>query len=139
MKASDREIQKLIGFLFPIIGVGLLLGAIASAIFTYRFITIAARAEGKVVRLNAGGAHPVIQFVPIGAAAVEFSGSGLIHYAVGDRVTVLYLKNAQSPPSFQTNIDSPGALWFPSLVLTGIGGAFVVAGLSTKHADRPQQ
>jgi hypothetical protein len=74
MQTIGQDLNKLIGTLFPMIGAGLLLVAIASIPFTYSFINRASRAEGKVVRLSAGGAHPVIQFVPAGEAAVEFSG-----------------------------------------------------------------
>ena len=132
MQALDQEVRKLIGILFPVIGIGLLLAALVSTTLTCRFVKTALRAEGRVVQLNAGGAHPVIRFVPAGEEATEFLGSGFINYAVGDRVTVLYLKDAQSPSGFQTNIDTPGALWFTALILTGLGGAFVVGGLQTK-------
>lgn len=139
MRTIDQERQKLIGILFPVIGAGLLLAAIVSTTLTYRFVSIASRAEGNVVRLSAGGAHPVIQFVPAGEAAVEFSGSGFINYAVGDKVTVLYLKDAQIPSGFQTNVDTPRALWFTPLILTWIGGGFVIGGFYAKRVSRSQR
>jgi hypothetical protein len=55
MQATDRVMQKMIGILFPILGVVLLLGASIEALMTHRFITLASRAEGEVVWLNAGG------------------------------------------------------------------------------------
>lgn len=137
MKTIDHDLKELIGTLFPVIGAGLLLAAVVSTAFTYRFINMASRAEGKVVKLNAGGAHPVIRFVPVGEAAVEFSGSGFINYSVDDKVPVLYLKNAQNPSGFQTNIDTPGALWGTPLGFTWIGTCFIIGGLYTKHLYKP--
>ena len=138
MKTIDHDLKELISTLFPVIGAGLLLAAVVSTAFTYRFINMASRAEGKVVKLNAGGAHPVIQFVPVGEAAVEFSGSGFINYSVDDKVPILYLKNARNPSGFQTNIDTPGALWATPLVFAWIGTCFVMGGLYTKHLYRPK-
>jgi hypothetical protein len=125
--------QKLIGILFPILGVALLLGASIEAVMTYRFITLASRAEGEVVRLNAGGAHPVIRFAPAGKAAIEFSTSGFIYYAVGDRVSVLYLEDAQDPSLTWAKIDTPGALWIEEISLVVIGAAMLIAGLYNRQ------
>jgi hypothetical protein len=131
--------EKIVGTLFPMIGAGLLLIAVILSASTYRFIQIASRAEGKVVRLSAGGAHPVIQFMPPGEESVEFSTSGWINYAIGEQVTVLYLKDDQRPSGFRTNIDTPGALCFEESILTWIGGMFVIGGLYTKRLNKPQQ
>ena len=136
---SDPAVQKLIGIIFPIIGGGLLIGSVVSATFTYQFISIASRAEGKVVKLNAGGAHPSIKFTPSSEKiAIEFSGSGYINYAVGDKVTVLYLKNDTYPSRFQTNIDNPGALWFGTAILSFLGMSFAIAGLYTRHVYKQE-
>lgn len=133
MQSSEHTLQKLISTLFPMIGAALLLGAVISTVFTYRFITLAAKAEGRVVRLNASGAHPVIQFTPAGGSIVEFSSSGFITYAVGDQVTVLYVKDAQTPSGFRVNIDNPGALWAPTFVLVVVGTAMVVDALYVRY------
>jgi hypothetical protein len=133
MQTIDPNLKKLFGTLFPIIGVGLLLVAVGSTAFTYRFINMASRTEGKVIALSAGGSHPVIQFVPAGEAAVEFSVSGFINYRVDDKVTVLYLKDTQRPSGFQTTINTPGVLWFSALIFTWIGAGFVIGGLYTKR------
>lgn len=138
MNTIDHDLKELVGTLFPVIGIGLLLAAVVSTTFIYRFINMASRAEGKVVKLNAGGAHPVIRFVPVGEAAVEFSGDGFINYKVDDKVSVLYLKDAQNPSGYQTNIDTPGALWDAPLVFTWIGTSFIIGGLYTKHLYQPQ-
>ncbi|MFM7424917.1 MAG: DUF3592 domain-containing protein [Elainella sp.] len=102
---------------------------------TSRFIQTTSRTEGEVVRLRAGGAHPVVRFSPGDSKSVEFSTSGLINYSVGDRVTVLYLPDAQHPSGFRTNIDAAGALWFPTLLLAGLGGGLALAGF---RFSRPQ-
>ncbi|MBM0745266.1 DUF3592 domain-containing protein (plasmid) [Phormidium sp. CLA17] len=133
MQAIDRDMQKLLGILFPILGVVLLLGASIEALMTHRFITLASRAEGEVVRLDAGGAHPVIQFAPAGKAVIKFSTSGYINYAVGDRVAVLYLEDAQDPSMTWAKIDTPGALWFEEIHLVGLGAAMLIAGLYNRR------
>lgn len=136
MQPINQSTQKLLGILFPILGVVLLLGAGLEGLVTYRFITLASRAEGKVVRLNAGGAHPVVQFTAVGEAAIEFSDSGYINYAVGDRVTVLYLKDAQNPSIPWAKIDTPGALWFEEIGLVGLGAAMMGGGLYQRHLHK---
>lgn len=139
MQSIDQGAQKLVGILFPYIGLGLLLAAILSTVLTSRFINDASKLEGKVIRLNAGGAHPVIQFQPPGEQPVKFSGSGFINYAVGDSVTVLYLKDAQTPAGFHAKIDTPGALWDGSIALTLLGGGFIIGGLYTRYLYKPQK
>jgi hypothetical protein len=134
---TDPKTRKLVGNLFPIIGLGLLLCAIASAISTQHFIKSASRAEGKVIKLYAGGAHPEIRFVPAGEPAIEFSGHGFIDYAVGDKVNVLYLKDPQTPAGYQIQIDTPGALWSSTSLFTYLGISFVIGGLYTKHIYKP--
>lgn len=136
MQPTDQSTQKLLGILFPILGVVLLLGAGLEGLVTYRFITLASRAEGKVVRLNASGAHPVVQFTPAGGAATEFSDSGYINYAVGDQVTVLYLKDTQNPSIPWTKIDTPGALWSEEITLVGLGAAMMIVGLYNRHQHK---
>jgi hypothetical protein len=129
---THPETRKVVGNVFPIVGVLLLIGAIFAAVTTDRFIRSATRAEGEVIRLNAGGAHPEIRFVPPGEAPVQFSGQGFIKYAVGDAVTVLYRKDSQSPPGYQTQIDTPGALWASAGMLTWLGVSLVIGGWYTK-------
>jgi hypothetical protein len=132
MSETDRLKLQLIGIIFPVVGSSCLLISIATAISTYHFVNTASRADGTIVRLFAGAAHPVIRFVPAGTnKAIEFSGNGLISYAVGDKVTVLYAKDPLTNIT-QTNIDNPGALWFPSLLVGFIGGVFTIIGLHVR-------
>ena len=136
MQTINRDMQKLLGILFPILGVVLLLGASIEALMTHRFITLASRAEGKVVRLNAGGAHPVVQFVPAGKAVIKFSDSGYINYAVGDQVAVLYLKDTQDPSIIWAKIDTPGALWVEEIHMVELGAGIIIAGLYNRHLHK---
>jgi hypothetical protein len=136
MQKIEREAEDLIITFFPILGAGLLILAIASAAFTYRFIQAASRTEGEVVKLSPSRAHPTIRFTPAGEPSTEFSGSGFINYGVGDRLTVLYVKDPESPSRYQTNIDTPGALWFFPLLLTWLGGGFILGGAYQKNERR---
>ncbi len=133
---TDRTAQGFIGLLFPLIGASLLLGALGASIMTYRFTQTASRAEGQVIKLNAGGAHPEIRFIPQGGNTTEFAGSGFINYALGDRVPVLYQQDAAKSKVTQTAIGTPGSLWFTPGILTWIGGGFVIAGLYQRRQGR---
>ena len=132
---SDQQIQKLIGTLFPLIGIALLVGTGVSIPVTNRFINTASRAEGTVIKLNAGRAHPSVEFTPVDGTKVEFSGQGWIDYGVGDRVPVLYLKDPENPAGYQISIDTIGALWFGQFVGTWIGTGFVLSGLFMKYGS----
>lgn len=135
MSETDRVKLQLIGIIFPVVGSSVLLIAMGSAISTYHFANTALRADGTVVRLFAGGAHPLIRFVPTGTTkAVEFPGNGMINYAVGDKVTVLYTKDPLTAAA-QTNIDNPGALWFPSMLLGFLGGIFTIVGFHARQGS----
>jgi hypothetical protein len=134
MPTRTRNRETLISILFPVIGVGLLLIAAASIASTYSFIQNASKSEGQVIQLVAGGAHPIVQFTTLGGKVTQFQGAGLIDYAVGDKVTVLYLVNTESPSGIRANIDSPGALWFTPLLLTSLGVAFLGSGLYKKYS-----
>ena len=130
----DQQMQKLMGTLFPLIRVALLVGTVVSV----RFINNASRAEGTVIKLNAGRAHSTIEFTPVGESKVEFSGAGWIDYGVGDRVPVLYLKDPESPSGYQINIDTIGALWLNQIVGTCLGISFVLDVLLMKHRFKPK-
>ena len=90
-----------------------------------------------MIKLNAGRAHPSIEFTPVGGGTVEFSGAGWIDYGVGDRVPVLYLKDPENPAEYQINIDTIGALWFNQFIGTYLGISFVLGGLFVKYGYKP--
>jgi hypothetical protein len=126
---TEEQQQQFIGYLFPIIGGVLSIGAIASGIWTYRFIQMASRAEGTVIKLNAGRAHPEIQFLPAGESQpVTFSGSGSISYGIGDKVKVLYIKDPTIPAGYSYSVDTPGSLWFGTGIMTMLGTTFSIVG-----------
>ena len=118
MQSISRNQLNQMSILSLIVGAVFLVISGVLTLPTYRLITMASRAEGKIVRITARNLDPVVQFVPAGASApVEFLITGLptklIHnYAVGDQVSVLYLVSAECPPDApQTSIDTIDALW----------------------------
>ena len=125
--------QKLTSTLFPIIGAALLVGTVVSIPFKMHFINTASRSEGTVLKLNAGRAHPSVQFTPASGDDVEFSGHGWIDYGVGDRVPVLYLKNPENPTGYDINIDTIGSLWFDQFAGIWLGIGFTLGGLFMKY------
>ncbi|MBW4646482.1 MAG: DUF3592 domain-containing protein [Goleter apudmare HA4340-LM2] len=114
--------------------------AVISTLLTYRFINTASKAKGQVVRVYAGGSHPVIRFVPKGEEAIEFSQKMGFphHFKMGDKIDVLYLYDPQNPARFQTTIDTPAGLWFPTIALVGVGGGLIIGGLYMKYVYNPQ-
>src|SRR5262249_35098816 len=79
----------------------------------------AIRAEGVVVRLNAGGSHPQIDFTAASGAKISYPQGGLIFgYRPGQKVRVLYNPNN---PGKTACIDTTGALWAVPILLAGIG------------------
>ncbi len=133
---TEKQQQQFIGYLFPIIGVVLSLGAMASAIWTYRFIQMASRAEGTVINVNLGRAHPEIQFLPAGESRpVKFTGSGSINYGVGDKVNVLYIKDSTIPAGYDYSVDTPGSLWFATGLMTILGTTFSIVGWQARRSS----
>lgn len=90
-----------------------------------------------MIKLNAGRAHPSIQFTPAGGSTVEFSGHGSSDHGVGDRVPVLYLKNPDNPAGYDINIDTIGALWGDQFAGTWLGLGFILGGLFMKYGYKP--
>ena len=114
--------------LFILIGVSLVALAIGAVVRTHRFLREAAIAPGRVASLNAGGAHPEIEFTTQKGEVVSYPQGGFIGgYRSGDHVTVRY--RAESPQETAT-IDALGALWFSPMLLallcTGIGLAGII-------------
>lgn len=109
------------------IGVGLLIAAAVAVISVRTFRKTASVAEGVVVRLNAGGSHPQIEFAATSGEKVSVPQGGLVWgLQPGDKVNVLY---DAARPAVSARLDSLGSLWFLPLLLSFIGAAFVVTGL----------
>ena len=125
---------RLVGGLFALVGLGLICGAVAETSATRRFVRSAARAPGVVSRLNAGGAHPQIQFTAASGEVVGYPQGGMIWgYHAGDRVSVLYDPHR---PDNDPRLDTPNVLWFDTGMLFALGAVFTGVGLSRTLGSR---
>lgn len=121
---------------FLVVGVILLGVAAVVGLSVRRFTHAAASAEGAVVRLNAGGSHPQVDFVTAAGDRVSYPQGGLIFGArVGDKVRVLYMPDE---PLSTARVDTFGSLWFVPLLLLAIGVVMLIcaAGAGTQDAPR---
>ena len=110
--------------------IGIVLLAVAA--FTMRsnleFLQTSIIVRGEVVRLNAGGSHPQIEFVTKTGERVSYAQGGMIYgMKPGDRVDVRYLPDR---PSQSATVDKFGAVWNWTLVALIMGVGALVAGLS---------
>lgn len=123
---------SIIKYTFAVIGIALLLGAVAIGQHTRSFLSNAVRADGTVVALDAlhdrGSTtyRPIIRFqTPSGT--VEFrssSGSNPPGYTVGDTIPVLY---SPAKPNEATP-DEFFPLWGAATIVGGIGLVFFAIG-----------
>jgi hypothetical protein len=136
MFLSGEKVKFLTGALFILMGVGLVVLAIKLGIAKRQFLRDASTADGLVVRLNAGGSHPQIEFTTTSGQSVSYPQGGLIFgNRIGDRVRVLY---NSGDPIKTACVDSFGALWFAPIFLLALGILCVVLGLlSAKGAAAP--
>ncbi len=113
--------------LFIVVGIGLLVVAIAVGVSINAFISKAVAAEGKVVEVRFGGSHPQIEFTSATGQRISYPQGGFIFgYKLGDRVRVLY---DPAEPLNSACINEFGALWFTPLILSIIGLFCGVSGL----------
>lgn len=139
MQSIRRNQLNLICIIILMGGVGFLLTAGVLAMFTYQFVTMASRAEGKVIRLTERDHDPVVRFVPAGSTTtVEFVNKRAMtevfsRYAVGDKVPVLYRSDAGYPAGFQTHIDTIEALWSLQLFYAALGTSLIFNVLRVKR------
>jgi hypothetical protein len=123
----------LVKVLVIVIGLGLILAAAGVAVSVRSFTRKAATAEGVVVRLNAGGSHPQIEFTTGSGQKVSYPQGGLICcYRAGERVRVLYETDRPN----DARLNTFGALWFTPLILLLVGTFLVLGGLSMAAAGR---
>ncbi|MGO1071526.1 DUF3592 domain-containing protein [Lysobacter sp. CA199] len=125
-------------WLFPAIGVAMLLGAIVIAMVQQRFQSQALRAQGVVMghALGRGDSDssrsgdtycPVVRFVDGDGQQIEFVGGVCSRpraEAAGETVAVLY---RQGDPH-DARIDSFLNRWFAVLIVGGIGSVFALIG-----------
>lgn len=110
-----------------VIGIGLLVGAAGSAQSTREFLRASSIAPGRVVRLNAGGYHPQIEFVTNAGERISYPQGGLVsRMKEGEAVTVRYLAD---DPSHSATVDAFAAIWDTPLVLGFMGGVAVLCGV----------
>lgn len=123
--ADTPLLNRLKGALFALMGLVFLGIGANDYVDTRDFVRNARRTEGTVIALNAGPAHPEIEYADETGQKFTMPGAGWISYRRGDRVGVLYLPN---DPHHRSKIDDPGALWDLAAVFGGLGAAALVVG-----------
>jgi hypothetical protein len=123
----------IIKYVFTLVGVAMLAGALLAYRHTSAFLADAARAEGIVVEVihqrssDSSTYKPVVQFTTADGRQVEFTsdvGSSPPAHARGDKVAVLY--RPASPA--QARIDGFLDLWLLPTILGGMGAVFALIG-----------
>lgn len=93
------------------------------------FLSEADIAPGMVISLNAGGAHPQIEFAASDGKTYRYPQGGMIYgYRTGQAVEVLYL---QKNPQLTAVISDTGAIWGPAALIALIGLGFGVLSMLT--------
>lgn len=123
--------------LITLIGAGLLLIAGKVASDRYGFLAQATVADGWVSELNAGGAHPQIDFTSAAGERISYPQGGFIFgYQAGQPVRVLY---SPARPANSAIIEDPWALWGTPGVLGVLGLLFVISGVPGLIQRRPKR
>jgi hypothetical protein len=124
---GGRSANVLQGVILLIVGAGLVAASIVTGMGKRDFVSGSAAAPGVVVRLNAGGSHPQIEFTTPSGQKISYPQGGLIFgYREGDQVRVLY---RPSDPAGTACVDAFGALWFVPMLLAIIGLLCFVGGV----------
>jgi hypothetical protein len=109
-----------------LIGAGFLIAAMVAGHATLNFLSTSIQVPGRVVRLNAGGSHPEIEFVTQTGDHISYPQGGMIFgMKVGDEVQVRYQSDA---PVHSATVVRFGAIWDTVLYLTFVGCVFIVGG-----------
>ena len=115
--AIDRS-WRWIAWLILGVGALILAGGLALGWGSLRHLLYAERAQGEVIEIRRDGDMyaPVVRFRLPGGETQEVTdlGNGAPDFAVGDRVTILYMP--QDPADFR--IDTFDRLWFSALFVT---------------------
>lgn len=110
-----------------LIGIGFIVAAIISAHFTHEFLRASIVASGHVVRLNAGGYHPQIEFMTKAGELISYPQGGLItKMIVGEQIDVRYLPDS---PMHSATIDTFVAIWDMTIVFSFLGVFATTCGL----------
>ncbi len=125
--SRDRS-WRWIAWLILAIGGSILAGGLALGWGSLRHVLYADRADGEVVEIRRQGDMyaPVLRFRLANGESreVEDLGSGAPDFAVGDRVTVLYMPD--DPDDFR--IDTFERLWFSSIFVTAFACFWLLFG-----------
>ncbi|WP_118186152.1 DUF3592 domain-containing protein [Paraburkholderia phosphatilytica] len=110
-----------------VVGICLLIAAALNAQSTREFIRESILVPGEVVRLNAGGSHPQVDFVTKAGEHVSSPQGGMIWgMKVGQAVEVRYLAEDPLPTA---TLNRFGTIWGLTVFLAAMGFGFIVAGL----------
>jgi hypothetical protein len=141
--AETPLLNRLKGAVFALLGLVFVGIGVNDCVDTRDFVRHARKAEGIVIALNAGPAHPQVEYADETGTKFTMPGRGWISYRRGDRVAVLYLVN---DPHHESKIDDPGALWDFVAIFSGLGATALLVGMylmlrETKgnHVDSAQK
>jgi hypothetical protein len=125
--AADRD-WRWIAWLILGIGGLILIGGLALGLGSLRHVLYGERADGEVIEMRREGDMyaPVVRFRLPGGEMREVVdlASGAPDFAVGDKVTILYMP--QDPREFR--IDTFDRLWFSAMFVTLFGGFWMLFG-----------
>ncbi|GBH28712.1 DUF3592 domain-containing protein [Burkholderia vietnamiensis] len=110
-----------------VIGVGLLVAAAICAQSTREFLRTSIVVPGLVVKLNAGGYHPEIQFTTKTGQQISYPQGGIVtKVELGQRVEVRY--RADDPDGSAT-MNVFAAVWDLPIVFTIMAAFAIVCGV----------
>lgn len=133
MGEQKMKVIAIVKYVFTLIGIGMLVGALFVYRSTSSFLAEAIKAQGTVVELKASRSgnsttyRPVVKFTSQNGQAIEFVSSIGSHppgYSEGQKVDVFFL------PADPRNAKISGffSLWGGSAILGGMGGVFFLIG-----------
>ena len=126
--SQSRQIGPVRGIMLALAGTGTLLLTSLEIHSRQQFEEQAQRAEGTVVALYAGPAHPKIEFEDAKGQKVTFPGGGWTSHRAGDRVKVLFLAD---DPLATAELDEPGSHWVFTSATGVVGLGLLIGGLGT--------
>ena len=131
-----------LGYIFMLVGIGLLVGAGFMTKNTMEFMDVALSTEGTIVSSRSSYSDgsttyaPVIEYVlPESGHKITFKhsvSSSHPGWSIGDRVKVLYHPNDPQ----DAMMDDGWFNWFGSIILGGIGSVFTFVGFFVSRATR---
>jgi hypothetical protein len=129
--------KRLRGLILLAAGIALAIAAATAGSSRLAFARSASRASGTVLRLNAGGSHPEIEFATESGERLSYPQGGLIFgYRAGEEVSVLY--DPENPASTAC-VDAFGALWFAPLLMLFLGSALCSGGVAALRSARAER